>query len=70
MMELLRALEGLLEAHAPETLMALFGAATSMLLFVLVGIVLRHLFGLQLRAATQEAHHRNRYPVYRQYSSG
>jgi hypothetical protein len=40
----------------PETLMALFGAATSLLLFYLVGAVLRYLFGWQTRQAGWEAH--------------
>jgi hypothetical protein len=54
-MELVRALEKLFEDHAPETLMALFGAATSILLFYLVWTVLRQLFGLQNRSADQDA---------------
>jgi hypothetical protein len=54
-MEVLRILERLFQDHAPESLMALFGAATSILLFYLIWLVLRHLFGLQARTATQEA---------------
>ncbi len=54
-MEVLRGLEQLFRDHAPETLMALFGAATSLLLFTLMWIVLRHLFGLQARSADQES---------------
>jgi hypothetical protein len=54
-MEVLKELDGLFRAHAPETLMALFGASTSLLLFYLVGVVLRHLFGLQTRRADLEA---------------
>jgi hypothetical protein len=54
-MELLRALENLFEAHAPETLMAFFGAGTSILLFYLIWAVLRHFFGLQTRSANQDA---------------
>jgi hypothetical protein len=49
-MELIRALENLFEHHAPETLMALFGAGTSLLLFYLIWSVLRQLFGLQNRS--------------------
>lgn len=55
-MEVLKELDGLFRAHAPETLMALFGAATSLLLFYLVGAVLRHLFGLQTRRANWEVY--------------
>ena len=55
-MELLRELDQLFRTHAPETLMALFGAATSLLLFYLVGTLLRHLFGWQTRQASREAH--------------
>jgi hypothetical protein len=54
-MEVLRVLHRLFEAHAPETLMALFGAATSMVLFYLVWALLRHLFGLQDRSEALEA---------------
>ena len=54
-MELLRALEKLFEEHAPETLMAFFGAGTSILLFYLIWAVLRHFFGLQTRSASQDA---------------
>lgn len=54
-MELLRALEKLFEEHAPETLMAFFGAGTSILLFYLIWAVLRHFFGLQTRTVNQEA---------------
>jgi hypothetical protein len=54
-MDVIRALGALFEEHAPETLMALFGAATSILLFYLIGSVLNHLFGLQRRSADLEA---------------
>jgi hypothetical protein len=53
--DVIRALGELFEKHAPETLMALFGAATSLLLFYLIGAVLNHLFGLQRRSADLEA---------------
>lgn len=52
--DLLKAMEQLFEAHAPETLMAFFGAGTSILLFYLVVTVLRQLFGLQKLTAGQE----------------
>jgi hypothetical protein len=55
-MELLRLLNQLFHEHGPESLMALFGAATSLLLFYLVGAVLRHWFGWQTRQASREAH--------------
>jgi hypothetical protein len=48
-------LEELFEQHAPETLMAFFGAATSLLLFYLIGSLLNHLFGWQRRSADLEA---------------
>lgn len=54
-MELIRAIEALFDQHAPETLMAMFGAGTSLLLFYLVWSVLQHLFGVQNRSAHQEA---------------
>jgi hypothetical protein len=54
MVELLRAIERLFAKHAPETLMAFFGAGTSILLFYLVWAVLQHMFGLQRCAAAQE----------------
>ncbi|MCD4687505.1 MAG: hypothetical protein K8S97_16365 [Anaerolineae bacterium] len=54
-MDVLRALERLFEDHAPETLMAFFGAGTSILLFYLVVTVLRHWFGWQTMTAGQEA---------------
>lgn len=53
--ELLQTLVRLFTEHAPETLMALFGAATSLLLFYLVWTVLRYLFGSLTRSADQEA---------------
>ncbi len=55
-MEVLRLLDQLFQEHRPETLMAFFGAATSLLLFYLVGAVLRYLFGWQTRQASWEAH--------------
>lgn len=54
-MDYLRILEQLFAAHAPETLMAFFGAATSIALFYLVWWMLRHLLGLQWFSADQEA---------------
>lgn len=54
-MDILQVLQTLFEDHAPETLMALFGAATSIVLFYLVWAVLRQMFGLQNRSADQEA---------------
>jgi hypothetical protein len=53
--DVIRALGELFEEHAPETLMALFGAVTSILLFYMIGSVLNHLFGLQRRSADLEA---------------
>ena len=53
-MELLRELDQLFRTHAPETLMALFGAATSLLLFYLIGALLRHLFGWQTRQTNRD----------------
>lgn len=47
MMDMIQTIERLFEEHAPETLMAFFGATTSILLFYLVVTVLRQLFGLQ-----------------------
>jgi hypothetical protein len=54
-MDILRALDQLFREHAPETLMALFGAATSIGLFYLVWTVVRHLLGWQTRRADWEA---------------
>lgn len=54
-MELIRAIGELFERHAPETLMAIFGAGTSLLLFYLVWTVLQQLFGMQKRSVDQEA---------------
>jgi hypothetical protein len=54
--EILELLERLFRDHGPETLMAFFGAGTSLLLFYLVGVVLRYLFGWQTRQANWEAH--------------
>lgn len=53
-MDLIRALADLFEKHSPETLMAFFGAVTSIQLFYLAWWVLRHFFGLQARSAKQE----------------
>lgn len=53
-MELLEGLAKLFSEHAPETLMALFGAGSSILLFYLVWTLLRHLFGLQTKTTDQE----------------
>jgi len=53
-MEVIRALNQLFQEHAPETLMAFFGAATSIGLFYLIWTVLRHLLGLQTRSADWE----------------
>jgi hypothetical protein len=52
---MLETLERLFTEHAPETLMAFFGAATSMILLYLVLVMLRHLFGLETRSAAQDA---------------
>lgn len=57
MIELLRMLMQLFDTHAPETLMAFFGAGMSILLFYLVWSMLRHWFGLQTLAAGQDAEH-------------
>jgi hypothetical protein len=54
-MELIRTLEQLFRDQAPETLMAFFGALTSMGLFYLIWVLLRQLFGLQRRNADWEA---------------
>lgn len=56
-MEMLRAIERLFENHAPETLMAIFGVGTSLLLFYLVWAVLQQLFGVQRQSAEQVAEH-------------
>jgi dsRNA-specific ribonuclease len=53
--DVIRGLEGLFERHAPETLLALFGAGTSLLLFYLIGVILRQWFGLQRRSADVDA---------------
>jgi hypothetical protein len=55
-MQILQLLNDLFRDHAPETLMAFFGAATSLLLFYLIGVVLRYLFGWQIRYANWDAH--------------
>ncbi len=54
-MEVIQGLESLFEKHAPETLMALFGAGTSLLLFYLIGVILRYWFGLQRRSVDVDA---------------
>lgn len=54
-MDYLRTIGRLFETHAPETLMAFFGAVTSVALLYLVWWSLRHQFGLQLFSANQEA---------------
>ncbi len=54
MTDILRLLEELFRQHAPETLMAFFGAVTSLLLFYLIGSLLNHLFGWQRRSADLE----------------
>jgi hypothetical protein len=54
-MNVIQVLEELFEKHSPETLMALFGAATSIALFYLIRSILNHLFGLQARSVSQEA---------------
>jgi hypothetical protein len=53
-MQVWRTLDQLFRDHAPETLMALFGAGTSILLFYLIGVLLRHWFGWQRRAADHD----------------
>lgn len=55
MIELFHMLMQLFDTHAPETLMAFFGAGMSILLFYLVWSMLRHWFGLQTFAAGQDA---------------
>jgi len=54
-MDVIQTLGKLFEQHAPETLMALFGAATSIGLFYLIRSILDHFFGLQARSVSQEA---------------
>lgn len=54
MINLLQALVQLFDDHAPETLMALFGTGTSILLLYIVWSMLRHWFGLQTFAAGQD----------------
>lgn len=54
-MEVLRAIEQLFTDHAPETLMAFFGAVTSIVLLYLIWSILRHWFGLQTLTAGQDA---------------
>jgi hypothetical protein len=54
-MDVIQGLESLFERHAPETLLALFGAGTSLLLFYLIGVILRQWFGLQRRSADVDA---------------
>ncbi len=53
-MEVWRTLDQLFRDHAPETLMALFGAGTSLLLFYLIGAMLRHWFGWQSREVDRD----------------
>lgn len=55
MIDVLETLGQLFADHAPETLMALFGAATSILLFYLVWYLLRHLLGQTTQSASQDA---------------
>jgi len=54
-MEILRALGKLFQEHTPETLMAIFGAGTSILLLYLINDVLQDVFGILTRSAAQEA---------------
>lgn len=53
-MDVIRGIDQLFRDHAPETLMALFGALTSVGLFYLVWTVLRHLVGIQTRRLDDE----------------
>lgn len=53
-MEAIRLIERMFQEHAPETLMAMFGAVASLLLFTLIWKILRHMFGLQLADVDQE----------------
>ncbi len=55
MMKVLEALGRLFSEYTPETLMALFGAATSLLLFYLIWYLLRQVLGGLTRNAGQEA---------------
>lgn len=52
--DVLKTLVHLFQTNAPETLMALFGALTSFLLFYLVWATLRQLFGMQTHNASWE----------------
>jgi hypothetical protein len=54
-LEVLEALSKLFTEHAPETLMALFGAATSILLFYFIWYLLRQLLNQVNETATQDA---------------
>lgn len=54
MMKVLETLGKLFSEHTPETLMALFGAATSLLLFYLIWYLLRQLLGQLNRNVGQE----------------
>ena len=53
-MNILQMVGKLFEDHAPETLMAFFGASTSIVLFFLIWSMLRHMFGLQRHAAAMD----------------
>jgi hypothetical protein len=53
-MDVIQTIEQLFATHAPETLMALFGAVTSIGLFYLVWTVLRGVFSLWTQDASEE----------------
>jgi hypothetical protein len=53
--DILKTLEQLFAQYAPETLLAFFGAATSMLLFSLTWFLSRYFFKLLMKASNQEA---------------
>jgi dsRNA-specific ribonuclease len=54
-MDILETMERLFDQHPPETLLAFFGATTSMLLFSLVWFLSRYFFRLLMRESTQDA---------------
>lgn len=53
-MEIINGLSNLFKEHTPETLLALFGAATSLLMFSLVWYMLRHDYEMEERTSDQE----------------
>jgi len=54
-MDVLKTVSDLFERHSAETLMALFGAVTSVSLLYLVWVLVRYFFGLLAHTTTQEA---------------